>query len=565
MEQNKHKFLEFSGSMLLSVFLFLIIYRFIPIVYSTNDDRMIAEIVSGQFTGRPESYGIQMTYGFTWFLSRLYLITRSFDWYGIVLLGIQIFAFGAVLYRLQSFFEKWQQKLLVLMGCAGIYMALWLKVYVQMTYTTTAAFVGFAAIFWYSTSKTDRKNICMVGVLANLAFSIRPNLFYMLLPATGTIYLWKLIGRKDTAKLTVIAPFMILAVTLGLFAVDAAAYSKDGWKEFKEFFDARTKIYDYYGWEPYEEHPELYKPYGISEEEYNLMKVYDYAVLGDLPKEFFPEYIEAYQEMEKAEGITPVTKAANAVKTFCRDVVSNAYGLCNSILFAIAAILLVILFWKKEYPLAVYLLLQCLVNMLLWLYFTYWGRAIDRIQVSMSLIFLAVLVHMFYELKDIHIFGNGRWIKGAKILFLVGILLFAGRSFLFYRYDNIYKSNQYTDVQLIKEFCAQNPENLYYMDIATMTGLYGKVTIRNTEPDYANYILLGDWSAYCPHYEKKLADHGVEDVADTLTEENTYVVILHNYQLKCMKEYLGEAVTQHWADTVFGVNGDLYAVYEFNK
>ena len=66
--------------MLLSAVLYLVIYKFIPVVYSTNDDRMIAEIVSGQFTGKPESYGIQMTYGFTWFFSKLYEMNRIFNW-----------------------------------------------------------------------------------------------------------------------------------------------------------------------------------------------------------------------------------------------------------------------------------------------------------------------------------------------------------------------------------------------------------------------------------------------------------------------------------------------------
>ena len=77
MLKKNRKMLEFAGSMFLSAVLFLIIYKFIPIVYSTNDDRMIAELVSGQFTGTPESYGIQMTFCFTWFLSKLYEITRA--------------------------------------------------------------------------------------------------------------------------------------------------------------------------------------------------------------------------------------------------------------------------------------------------------------------------------------------------------------------------------------------------------------------------------------------------------------------------------------------------------
>ena len=164
MLQKNRKVLEFAGSMILSVMVFLVIYKFIPIVYSTNDDRMIAEIVSGQFTGKPESYGIQMTYGFTWFLSKLYELARGFNWYGIVLIGVQILSFGAVLYRLQSFKEKWLSKLEILILAITVYVILWLKVYVQLTYTTTAAFVGMAAIFWYASSKTSWKNILMGNI-----------------------------------------------------------------------------------------------------------------------------------------------------------------------------------------------------------------------------------------------------------------------------------------------------------------------------------------------------------------------------------------------------------------
>lgn len=565
MLKNQRKVLEFAGSMFLSALLFLIIYKFIPIVYSTNDDRMIAEIVSGQFTGTPESYGIQMTYGFTWFLSRLYMLTRSFNWYGIVLICAQIFSFGAILYRLQSFSEKWLNKLFLLTAAAGLYAAVWLKVYVQMTYTTTAAFVGLAAIFWYATSKSDWKNILMVGILANLAFSIRPNIFYMLIPATGLVYLWKLIGKKDLKKLTVTAPFIILAVTLCLFAVNAAAYSKEGWKEFREFFDDRTNVFDYYDLLPYEEYPELYEPYGISEEEFHMLRVYNYTVMGDLPKEFFPEYLEACKALEKEQGITFATKAVDAVKIFAADLFSNTYGVRNTALFALAALLIVILMWKKNYPLAIYLAIQCAAMCVLWLYFTYWGRAIERIQMTMSLIFLAVILHVLYEMKEMHIFRDGMN-KPLKVmpvfaLVLVGILLMAGKNFTFYRHDNIAKTNWYTDVQIIKEYCAQDPDRLYYMDIATMTELYGKFTIKNTEPEYINYISLGDWSAYCPHYEEKLENHGVENIAETITDENTYVIMLHNYQLKCLNEYLD--VTESWEETIFGVDGTPYAVYQF--
>ena len=568
MLQNKRKVLEFAGSMALSVIVFLIIYKFIPIVYSTNDDRMIAEIVSGQFTGKPESYGIQMTYGFTWFLSKLYEITRSFNWYGIVLIGVQIFSFGAILYRIQSFAKKWQGKIYILTAAILLYLGLWLKVYVQLTYTTTAAFVGMAAIFWYATSETNWKNVLMTVLLANIAFCIRPNIFYMFVPATGLVYLWKMFGKKDFKKLTIAAPFIVLAVTAVLFVINAAAYSKDGWKEFRDFFDVRTNVYDYYDLRPYGENPELYEPYGISEEEFNMMRVYNYTVLGDLPKEFFPEYLEACEELESEQGINFVSKSVDAVKIFIKDVLRGGYGIQNTVLFAAAIVLLILLIWKKNYPLTIYLGIQSAVICVVWLYFTYWGRAIERIQMTMSLIFLAVILHVLIEMKEMHLYrdettgrlsGNG---KASLILGMLSFLLIAGMNFIDFRNDNIAKTYWYGDVQTIKEYCAQDTDRLYYMDIATMTELYGRCQIKNTEPEYINYISMGDWSAYCPHYEEKLERHSVENIAESITDENTYVIMLHNYQLKCMKEYLG--VEEEWVETIFGANDVPYAVYQFH-
>ena len=557
MLQKNRKVLEFAGSMFLSLFVFLVIYKFIPIVYSTNDDRMIAEIVSGQFSGKPESYGIQMTYGF--------------NWYGIVLIGVQIFSFGAVLYRLQSFKEKWISKVYILFLTIALYVILWLKVYVQLTYTTTAAFVGMAAIFWYAASKTNWKNIMMAVLLANIAFSIRPNIFYMFVPATGLVYLWKLIGKKELKKTTIAAPFVILAVTAVLFVVNAAAYSKEGWKEFRDFFDVRTNVYDYYDLLPYSEYPELYEPYGISEEEFNMMRVYNYTVLGDLPKEFFPEYLEACKQMEKEQGIDFVSKSIDAVKIFVKDLLSNNYGNENSILFIAAAVLLILLICLKEYALTVYLAIQSGVLCFVWLYFTYWGRAIERIQVTMSLIFLAVILHVMIEMRETKnvciSWENDKKKRIGEMIGIavscIGLLNIAGANFEYFRYDNIAKTNWYNDVQTIKEYCANDPDRLYYMDIATMTELYGKCTIKNTEPEYINYISMGDWSAYCPHYEEKLERHGVENIAESITEENTYVIMLHNYQLKCMKEYLN--VEEEWVETIFGANDVPYAVYQFHK
>ncbi|MGN0334203.1 MAG: hypothetical protein ACI4DV_00880 [Lachnospiraceae bacterium] len=564
MVQNKKKCVEFLGCMLLSVILFAVIYRFIPIVYSTNDDRMIMEFVSGQFTGRPESCAIQMTFGFTWFLSRLYRLSGALNWYGIVLIGLQIFSYGAVLYRLQSRGKDRKKKVLILAAALLIYAALWVKVFVQMTYTTTAAFVGAAALLWYALSEDAPKNVLMTGLLAGLAFSVRPNVFYMLIPSAGIIWIWKITEKKRKSGLVFAAPFLMLAVIGGLFAVDYTANHQEGWKEFRKFFDERTQIYDFYDLLSYEEHPELYEPSGVTEDEYNMLRIYDYTVLGDLPQKFFPEYIENYQQMERDAGITPLTRGIAAVKTFVSDVFYGSYGLENTVFFAAALLLIIRLLRKKDFRMSAYLVLQCAAILVLWLYMNYWERAIGRIQVSLSLIQLAVLLHVLCTMEKPEI--SGVRIKRIGIVAaFAGLTVAAGMNFRNCRYDNIYKADQYRDIQAIKTFCAENPEDTFFMDVASITEQYGTCTIRNTDPEYMNYIPLGDWSAYCPHYYEKLKKHGVDDVTEVreaLTRENSYVIMLYNYQLQCLMDYLGEGYDSDWTRTIFSPNGNSYAVYE---
>jgi lipoic acid synthetase/lipoate-protein ligase A len=62
---------------------------------------------------------------------------------------------------------------------------------------------------------------------------------------------------------------------------------------------------------------------------------------------------------------------------------------------------------------------------------------------------------------------------------------------------------------------------------------------------------------------EKLERHGVENIAESIVDENTYVIMLHNYQLKCMKEYLD--VEEEWVETIFGANDVPYAIYQFHK
>lgn len=560
MSCKKKSIWEFLFCMMISVLLFAVIYKCMPIIFSTNDDRMIMEIVSGKFSGKPESYGIQMTFGLTWLMSRLYAIAGNLQWYVIILMSAQIFSFGTILYRLQSFQKNTVRKIEVIALAILVYLVLWSDVFTAMTYTSTAGFVGLAALFWYGSSKTNWKNLLMTAFLANLSFSIRPNIFYMLLPLAGIIYLWKIIWKEKKRKLTIWAPFLMLSITAVLFMTDACAYSVDGWKEFRTFFDQRTTIYDYYHYLPYTENKELYDSCGITEEEFYMLKIYDYTLLGDLPKEFFPKYIDAYQKYEKEQGITFFTKALDGVKDFSKNVFSNGYGTANTILFIVSIVLLVYLFIKKEWALFIYLAVQYLSVIVLWQYFTYWGRAIGRIQVTMSLLLLSVILNVCMELHPIKL-PELKWQCIGKTMIFAVLLIFAAKTMKGTYYYNIQKVYEFQDIEEIRRFCSENPDNLYFMDIMTMVGLDGQATIQNEGVEKISYHLLGDWLAYCPLYDKKLRDAGIDNVKEAVCSENAYTIILNAYQLQRFEEYMGNDYVTEWTKSISGANERLYPVY----
>ena len=67
--------------------------------FDLNDDVLMKDILSGAYTGVPESHNIQMLYPISLFISLLYRIGVNIDWYGIFLCACQYFCFGVLIYE----------------------------------------------------------------------------------------------------------------------------------------------------------------------------------------------------------------------------------------------------------------------------------------------------------------------------------------------------------------------------------------------------------------------------------------------------------------------------------
>ena len=70
---------------------------------------------------------------------------------------------------------------------------------------------------------------------------------------------------------------ILLGMSISLLA-DYIAYSGSDWREFRDFFDARTKVYDYTWYPEYEEAEQFYQGIGVTPAKITLIDNYNFGL-----------------------------------------------------------------------------------------------------------------------------------------------------------------------------------------------------------------------------------------------------------------------------------------------
>lgn len=86
-------------SFLLTGLYFLVVYRNLPFIYDINDDVAMRNVAAGVITGVPDAHLLHIKYLLGLVISGLYRTLPGWDWYGLVMIAIMLFAFSMVLYR----------------------------------------------------------------------------------------------------------------------------------------------------------------------------------------------------------------------------------------------------------------------------------------------------------------------------------------------------------------------------------------------------------------------------------------------------------------------------------
>lgn len=516
--------------------------------YDLNDDVMIKDILSGAYTGTPDAHSIQMLYPISFLISLLYRLVPGVAWQGLFL----CFCHGLSLYliaeRSLSFIEKTWKKVALLVVEAVIIVTLFLWELVIVQYTITSALLAAVACFLVITS--DAGNGCDWRVflrqqivpilLVVVAFNIRSEMLLLMSPfiAFSGIFKWaeekKIFAVETIKKYLGLIGIILFGMGVSLLA-DFIAYSGREWREFRDFFNARTQVYDYTWYPSFDEAESFYQEMGVSRSEYALLDNYNFGLDEAIDAELLWS-IAGYQEENsvKAPLTTRIKEVLTAYKwrTFHEDMPYS-----YMVLFAYVAVIGLAV-CKKDISVVWKVTLLVVFRSVSWMYVILANRVPARISHPLYYIeFIVLCAWILVYSRECK--RKQRWMP----ILCTGV-------FVAYACVNILGVVKNTEAEMLRResanenimafdaYAEQNPQNYYYMDVYS-TVAFSEKMFEDVDNSGKNYDLIGGWVSGSPLQKDATLSYYGERIseAELLLQDNFYFVIEKERPLDFLHEF----------------------------
>lgn len=532
----------------------------IPFMYQVCDDKYLMQFASGQYTGEPSDYMIHIRFPISYLFSALYKVIPGVDWYGTIMIGMQLLCVTLVMYKLLKKIDSQKAKAVVVFIVYGLLFSMWVTEIVSITYTTSAAFLGLTAIVWYAISDHRIKDYIICIILMVVTYNIRYETFYMVIPFAGVIWLYDFIVSKKK-----LGPILFaLGLGIGLLSViayDNYMYRSDEWKHLFAYNEKRILLYDYYREDllDYEKYQDVYEDLGMDETDRDIIESYDVTLVPELQ-----DQIQHLVDAHKEERSIGERLKADVKKIVSEVLMGNKLVTVLTGLVWIGALALLVKYkdWVRVRLAVGFIGLQ----IVLWLYLGFRGRIMTRVSRSMMFIFsIMALLCVYYFLQEKK--EEIQWNDIPKSLVaLCGIVLVGTSTVAYAKQRNInidsYTRTNYYDVE---QYCNAHDENFYFVDLYSISdyegGYHYNFFNKNT---YVNMAMLGDWMGYSPLFWKKLNDKGITNIQDSIFEDENVFVIASTDKEMSFLEKLREHVSCEVVDTIESSQGIVYNVYQYH-
>lgn len=541
--------LAFLLSFVITAIYFVFVYKNIPFIYDINDDVAMRNVAAGVITGSPDAHLLHIKYILGLVIAGLYGIAPGLDWYGLVLIGIVLFAFSMILYRglaaERSLLWKGTYILLALLliTCLG------LQHITAFQWTTTAAIAGAAGIYLFYTSDTKEPLCCCVeeGIsvfLILLSLMVRDDVFLMVLPIAALCFWWRYGSLEKNGKwpFTLEHPWVPGALAIGVFLIlmtEAFAYRSHEWREFRTYNTNREAIMDYYDLPGYEEAPELYDSLGFTPEEAENLQRYSLYLTENLYSENMAK-LAAYSKEAYLKKHSLKERVSLGLQGIYEHMSKDTYHLTNLICLCMIALTVGFALGKSKKQL--YLIEMVLaVWSAFWMYLGYRNRILERVGFALYLLGFLTMLAIFYQMCK-----EGREQKGGKSLlskgilttgFCAALLLIGSMTWKVVEGNNTWRHDYNLRFLDVNRYMAEHPENVYFMTTFSIETYTDNFTIRR-DFDFSNLLSVGGWHTFSPLENGKAAKLGITDPKrDIVEQDNVYVISLENVNLRYMDRY----------------------------
>ncbi len=517
--------------LLLLITFYALLLFFIKPVDGINDDWGMYSILSGAYTGTPDAHVMFFLYPLSWLLAKLYTLWRFIPWYGLFQHAVQILSLYTIYRRILRIRRRHNPQAALWPSALSVFLLLFfivdLNVLAEAQYTTTAGLAAAAALFCFTTSRINQPHVGFfldnipTLLLAWVSFSMRQQIFYLMLPMAGMLWLskWIIAARNKyegtTAKLLGFALLLCLGMGL-LWGANAAAYSSDEWSDFRKINHYRERVGDFYGWPEYEECADDLRALGLDEEAYMYrrsgaphigydMSVTEWKQMHDIARQC---YLTRVSLKERLKNV-----AVSAVNVFFYQEGMQPANLLTGLLLLLTPVLIFI--DRNASALFVYLM-YLFGRSVSWGYVLYEGRFPKRIVQPLITVDFLILLGI---LLAFNLLPSGNRRRYYALLPLLGCLsLFS----VYATHRDIaenYRIHEETWEEL-REYCRSHPDNFYIWTYGsgTLEHFY-ETPFGRGQDAYQNFIYT-NWGVICnPNTQKKLADQGIgsfgRDVVDS--------------------------------------------------
>ena len=522
---------------------FLILFYCVEILWikpvdGINDDWGMYSTLSGAYLGYPDAHVLFFLYPLSWFLSKLYTLCSFIPWYGLFMHGVHVACLYAIYFRSMQIWNRhcslaaFRKPALTII-CI-LFLIVDLNVLSEAQYTTTAGLAAAAAVFYFTTTRTgiSTKEFLVSNIptfiFAWISYCMRQNIFYLMLPIAGMLWLSKWINAykngfdKIAHKLIGFALILIAGMGL-LYGLNMYAYSQAEWSDFRQINHYRERIGDFYTWPAYEECADELNDLGITEEEYIYringapyigygMSLEDWRQMHDIAKECYNARTDLRERLKSI--------VSGMIFVFLYEDGMQPANILVPVLMAVTLLLIIL---HGNYSALLVFALYFAGRSVSWIYVLYEGRFPKRIIQPLITVDYVVLFGILLGFNLLRLENTKRY-----SIILPVVFLFSAASLVITKnnIDSNYHVHQETWEEL-KAYCHAHPDNFYVWtyDSGTLEN-YCESPFDMTLDTYNNFIYTNWGVILNPNSRTKLAQHGIAQFGqDVIASDNTYFIL----------------------------------------